>query len=341
MVGLILAVLLTGCSGLKIIGAYLKSQRCWSNSVAFSNLSCAPFSESRSCDGIGEVFFDDYDEPWRDENDSAEALFLAAVIDSKRPMLAGYFLDHYSRLGIKYENFLIVFNVESFSDNSNGVTYVKAELHKRRISFVLWVGTFSTGGKHVHMLHMVSTRTRASDWIVWAALDEFHAFPSAMPLFLRNLPRNTTVVHGVLVDRLSASGKLIPVKLGVSIHVQYPLKCRFTLELLGADPTKVIMTRGNVYVSEGNHFVPSLHYFREHGIFIIPSWVDQRSAAFGVWMDIAHFKWTAGAIDYLQSRVKSFREKNVSWWEESSNFVSFNGSLFHYCQSKLSEVSSS
>jgi hypothetical protein len=313
---------------------YERSFAIWKKLARYSNLSCAAFSTATSCDDFGEVSFAAYVEP-RKQHATQEKIFLAAVVDVKRPLLVQHFITHYKSLGVELADFLIVVNFQDVSEqNSRGAKTVKKSLERCNISFVSWTGPFTTGVKHVHLLHLVSTRVSTHDWIIWADSDEFHHFPMRVVDFVDLVGRNSsTAVRGYLVDRLAREGELHPIRAGQNIQVQFPLQCQITTRLLKGNIRKVVLTKGS-YVDAGHHAIPSWAYFSDRGTaHLLPPWLTQSRVSW--WNDsvyIAHYKWTAGAVEYLKSRMATYSERKLSWWPESSRLVHYNGSLLSFCK---------
>jgi hypothetical protein len=261
-------------------------------------------------------------------------IYLACVLDAKRPLLVDHFVRHYVHLGVPKSQFLFVLNVAA-ADAPNAVAVVVSALRRHQISFLRWTGTFTPGVKLLHLLHLVSARARATDWIVWADLDEFHHFPMPLDKFTADIDRNgSNVVQGNLVDRLTMSGALVAVKAGVNIGTQFPLQCRITHMLLNGDTRKTVLTRGSIYVDAGHHAVPPRAYFEERGMgHLLPPWVYQANARIAkLHVFVAHYKWTLGVQSYAKERAQNFQELGIGWWHESHRLATVKDiSLKKYC----------
>lgn len=309
--------------------AYDFSFATWALSDKFSNLSCSPFTAAGACEPLGQVVLQNYNPLPRN---ATRAIFLACVFDTKRPMLVEHFIKHYLQLGIEANNFLIVLN-EGGDGDSVAAGFVQSVLARFAIAFSVWRGPFSTGVKLVHLLHVLSTRVRASDWIVWADMDEFHHFPRKLPLFVAELALNgSDAVVGYLVDRLTMSGELVPIKPNVNIGAQFPMQCRITSSLLKGSTQKTILTRGTSMVDGGHHAVPPRQYFDERGCgHLIPAWATQRPRQYREQVYIAHYKWSLGVQAYARARADQFKQFGIDWWVESDRLANFNVSLKKFC----------
>ncbi len=76
---------------------------------------------------------------------------------------------------------------------------------------------------------------------------------------------------------------------------------------MGSDPRKVVAAKGHVPVSIGHHIAV--------GGIACPSKE--------LFVQVHHFKWTAGLADRLTERSRRLRENNISHWVESARFVKY------------------
>lgn len=289
----------------------------------FVNNSCAPITHVASCDDVGFVKLTHARVARASE---APAVFVAAVVDTMRPALVPHFVKHYIDLGVQAENFLIVLHMGA---DAVRAARVKSFLLASKIAFVEWWGEFTTGSKHFHLLHALSI-TRPSDFIVWADLDEFHEFGSV----LRSLDHAAVVnffrvnrcnaLSGNFVDRVASSGELAEIQPDVDIQLQFPLRCNVTTRLMRGGSRKTLLTSAALRTDGGHHAVPPKHYFEVRGMaYLLPSvpMHDRMPSVCHGLVKTAHFKWTAGALEYLTVRSQVFKAKNIPWWIESQRFL--------------------
>jgi hypothetical protein len=306
-------------------------------SVKFLNDSCAPITFPDSCDDVGFVKLA-YARVSRAVDDSP-AVFVAVVIDTSRRALLTHFLAHYTRLGVRKENFIIVLHVgESMSDDG---AYIKALLIKDGFPFVEWWGVFTTGAKAFHLLHALQI-THATDYIVWADLDEMHNFSPLLSSLGYDIvskyfkSNSCTAMRGKLIDRVAASGLLEVVREDVDLAIQFPLRCNLTSRVVKGTGFKTLLTAANIRTDGGHHLVPALSYFEVRGLsYLLPKPLVYRSRVCMRLAETSHYKWTEGAVEYLANRMKNFKEKNIPWWVESQRVLkqaSSEKSFVNFCR---------
>jgi hypothetical protein len=294
------------------------------NYPRFANNSCAPITHLASCDDVGFVKLQ---HAHLHRVHDAPTVFVAVVIDTMRPALVPHFVKHYMDLGVRAENFVIVVHMGTRATTNS--EQVKTYLIASNIAFVEWWGEFTTGGKIFHLLHALQI-SRASDFVVWADLDEFHEFDATLRSLDYVSVYNFFVVNGCntlaghFIDRVAPNGALAEIQPDVDLQLQFPLRCNVTQQLLNAGVRKTLLTSAALRADGGHHAVPGNRYFELRGMaYLLPniSPAERTSLVCRKRLRTSHFKWTAGTIEYLASRSKSFKERNIPWWKESQRLV--------------------
>lgn len=289
----------------------------------FANNSCAPITHLSSCDDVGFVRLA-HARVSRAVRD-APAVFVAVVMDTVRPALVPHFVKHYMGLGVRAEHFVVVVNMNDTADAQR----VKAFLIDAKLAFVEWWGEFTTGVKHFHLLHALSL-VRQGDFVVWADLDEFHEFGDLLPSldyksvagFFR--ANRCNALQGVLVDRVALNGELADFQSDVDIHLQFPLRCNLTHQLVYGEERKTLVTAASLVPDGGHHSVPSRLYFEERGMAYLlrnPIMQERSVRVCRGLVQSSHFKWSRGLMSYLTQRSSMFKAKHIPWWVESQRVV--------------------
>ncbi|MET9712309.1 hypothetical protein [Nocardiopsis alba] len=119
-----------------------------------------------------------------------------------------------------------------------------------------------------------------------------------------------TVVHGLMLDRVTATGRLDGWEGPPSreaLDAAHPLGGWVTHRLLPADPRKIVLARSNVTISSGNHRAPGHH--PAHGPVIV----------------VHHFKWRNGIETDLRRRITHFASET---WNETTPAVRHEAARF-------------
>ncbi|MFJ2771743.1 glycosyltransferase family 2 protein [Streptomyces sp. NPDC087300] len=222
---------------------------------------------------------------------------LIAVIGPVEPPLLAAWIRHYRRLGI--ERFLIAFHFPEHVP-----AHLRHELQDTsRELGVLPTGT-SHGPWHEHTNAQLrdALRHRAeAGWHLLADVDEFQQYPAPLHEVITQAEKSRhRVVGGLMLDRVSACGRLTNWRSEGGLDLAYPLGGHLTHRLLHGDPRKIVLARRDVTVASGNHRAPGHR----------PD-VDRLCA-------VHHFKWRSGVLDDLRRRIRHF---STGTWQEQTPAV--------------------
>ncbi|MFB7745640.1 glycosyltransferase family 2 protein [Streptomyces sp. NPDC056132] len=222
---------------------------------------------------------------------------LIAVIGPVEPPLLTAWVTHYRELGI--ERFLLAFH---FPD------HVPTGLRHEPNATVRELGIIptgcSTGPWHEHINTQLRDALRAAagpGWHLIADADEFQQY--AAPLHEITAHADHTrhkTVGGLLLDRISTSGRMTDWNPAQGLDRTYPLGGHLTHRLLHGDPRKIVLARHDIALASGNHRAPGHHPDPHH------------LAA------VHHFKWRSGILEDLRRRVSHF---SSGTWQEHTPAV--------------------
>ncbi|MFF1484568.1 glycosyltransferase family 2 protein [Streptomyces sp. NPDC058319] len=178
---------------------------------------------------------------------------LVAVIGPVEPPLLAAWIRHYRKLGI--ERFVIAFH---FPEHVPEIRRHHLQAAAREVG-VIPTHT-STGPWHEHTNGELrdALRHRAGPgWHLLADADEFHQYPGPLhQVIFRAEATGHRVVGGLMLDRVTASGRLTGWRPEGGLDLAYPLGGHLTHRLLQADPRKIVLARHDVTVASGNHRSP-------------------------------------------------------------------------------------
>jgi hypothetical protein len=162
--------------------------------------------------------------------------------------------------------------------------------------------TVGSWQRHQQELYECSRRCYPHDWFILADHDELHEYPEPVTEIVSRADHaGATHVSGLLVDRLSADGGLPAVADDEPLDTQFPLGSFVSFSLLGAVPSKVVLVKGAIKVSPGQHGAPHSQGL-EGGRWMVP---------------VQHFKWIADLPQRLRQRVPELREDGRGHYMES------------------------
>lgn len=146
----------------------------------------------------------------------------------------------------------------------------------------------------------------SNDWFILADQDELQVYGDDIFELVQYCERNGyDYVEGCLLDRVARDGALTPVDAQTPLEDQFPLGGFIGWPLLGAYPRKVVLSKGHLkltwgqHLSEGGHNVP----------------IDDQL------VQVHHFKWVDGLRDHLAARAQYRIERNHPYSEESLIFI--------------------
>jgi hypothetical protein len=155
---------------------------------------------------------------------------------------------------------------------------------------------------------LASMRNHPDDWWVLADQDELQHYSDALPPLLSYCDRKGyDQIRGAIVDRVDASGRLVAVDSSQSIWTQFPLGGLLSPVLCGGLQMKVVAAKGRVTITAGHH--------RSRSGTACPM-EDQ-------FVEVHHFKWTAGLVERQAHRAEAFRRNGVPHWMECARTVDY------------------
>ncbi|MFF9583180.1 glycosyltransferase family 2 protein [Streptomyces achromogenes] len=269
---------------------------------------------------------------------------LVAVIGSVEPPLLAAWVRYYRKLGI--ERFLIAFHFPEHVPETH-----RHELQSAAREMGIVPAHTSTGPWHEHTNGELrdALRHRAGPgWHLLADADEFHQYPGPLhQVILRAEETGHRVVGGLMLDRVTAGGRLSGWRPEGGLDLAYPLGGHLTHRLLRADPRKIVLAHHDVTVASGNHRSPghrpdpdrlcAVHHFKwREGV---RQDIERRAAhsADGTWQTtsaarlaearrlLAHLGKHGGAIDTSDPRF-AFRRVSLArlpanWLAEARGIV--------------------
>ena len=212
-----------------------------------------------------------------------------AIYDDAR--LLGPFLRHYDRRGIT--QFFI-------AAPPRFVSIIKDLMRDYRITLFegLDVSDSVLGGTAA-VTEMRRIHQQDDEWVVIVDLDEFVEFAPDIHHFLSTAGRDdANVVRGMMYDRFSTDGKLVELEQETDLPKRFPVKARFIEKVMHGCNHKGILVKGRLRAAGAHHVFEGEKLSSEV-------------------LEIAHFKWIAGAIDRLKSAIQLVKgEAGIPWHVE-------------------------
>jgi len=200
--------------------------------------------------------------------------------------LLSHFFSHYRGLGV--ESFYVIRHAESEEDPN--FKLIEEQTAAAGIDlFKTYIGPWDD------LLHgRLMTEAMAEhpdEWYIMADLDEFHRYDRPLGELLDLCDEGGyTHVCGCFVDRVAADGTL-PEVTSQPLWGRYPLGGAITSRLAYAPTLKIGLARGAMGTGGGHHGTP--------GSTGLPSTTS--------YIQVHHFKWTAGVVERLRLRVQRYR----------------------------------
>jgi hypothetical protein len=254
-------------------------------------------------------------------------LFVTIYDDAR---LLPHFLRHYSGLGIT-EFFVaigpgLVGAVSGFTGDYNITVFQGHDV---------WD---SPRGGNAAVTEMRRLHQLAKEWVVIVDLDEFVEFGPTIPeLIVLAESEAANAIKGIMYDRFSADGQLVPFGPDSDLRELYPVKARFMRAMGGFDEKRVLV-KGHLQAKAAHHIFAD----------------EQICSAV---LEIAHYKWNDCAMERLKLAYQDLTEKGISWayvykrmidhyernarfnWEEfDGELVSGNQRLWILAQQRDAEI---
>lgn len=214
--------------------------------------------------------------------------------------LLPHWLEHYTRLGA--DQILLVIGFTPAQNFLKGNQYA-GNILPRAISiarrYPATVFPFCYDEYHTIYTQYIRERVkeyagvRQDDWVLHADLDEFYEFPVPLRELIREMEdKNDWALHGRILDRVAADGSLAKVSPDRNIGEQFPIGCRLTGRVFGANTRKIMLCRGRVRVNAAHDNTFNARFQR------CPIGDQSQYIAH-------HFRWTDTLIPKLRSRLLS------------------------------------
>jgi Glycosyl transferase family 2 len=143
------------------------------------------------------------------------------------------------------------------------------------------------------------------EWALIADLDEFVVFDRSLAEIIASAEaEGANVVRGTLYDRFSASGETIDVAPDVDLGKQFPVRAKFTKDVLLGCDVKAVLVKGRLQGTPetGQHF-------------LLAEKVASRT------LEVDHYKWTGGVLDRLRDRCQALEALGIAWRVEHQRAI--------------------
>jgi hypothetical protein len=234
-------------------------------------------------------------------------LHLITTLDESRIEWLPQFLAHYRELGVERIHLSLHFEPRV-------TALVKRQRTEQAVALAAAFGVdlaavlvcvYDSYVLRTHHNQLQSQIPQASDWIVWADIDEFQIYPDRLPSLIDAAERSgIDYFGGLFVDRTTEDGSLPAFDPGRPIWSQFPRQSQITRDLTTACTEKVVCARSRVRLTPGNHAV-----------------CDQSLAGRQALVEVHHFKWDASVVPRLRRRLTPQWQERCYWWEESRDFL--------------------
>jgi hypothetical protein len=227
---------------------------------------------------------------------------LVTVVGGEVLMLP-HMLAHYRSLGI--EQIVIHVNAQSCDDPIIERVRRTASIYSATIASVNIVPWFQFLNP---LLYRQTLRHSSDAWFVIADQDELHEYPDSLSNIVAYCNQNNfDYVEGCFVDRVASDGILAEVEASVSLQEQFPLGACISGPILGAVINKVVLAKGSVKTSNGQHFAYS----------------GRGCPVSQLYVPVHHFKWASGLIPRLEDRVQTYTMVDDMTKIESERFIAY------------------
>ncbi|CAL6334700.1 unnamed protein product [Bathycoccus prasinos] len=233
--------------------------------------------------------------------------------DGFRPALLNFFVEHYAKLGIKYENMLFTIQISENSKASN-LRILVQKLESLDIYYDIHIGSWTSESLMFHQAHKLISCTTMKDWIVVADSDEFHEYPGKnLTTFVEYMDaKGYNFANGIFLDRVSANGSLLETYQIKDLFAEFPMGCRLHLKLSLGTPKKVMIFKGSLRINRGHHRLALCWFWQQRNQLYLSPWsscppkeVDTISPYPGR-LNVHHFKWMKGQFEASQFKASAY-----------------------------------
>ena len=214
-------------------------------------------------------------------------LFVCIYDDAR---LLPHFLRHYARLGVSE------FHIAA-------PQHLAAAIRRHEDSYKIVLGTDldvadSFMGGVAAVTEMRRRAGSEDEWIVIVDLDEFLELPVSVDEMSRRIEaEGANIARGIMYDRFAESGQPTGFDENSVLATLYPVKARFTKDVMGGVDFKGVILKGHLK-SQGAH-----HIFEEEKIY-------------SRILEISHYKWNDRSLDRVRSAHELLSTAEVKWaWQ--------------------------
>lgn len=256
--------------------------------------------------------------------------------------LLPHFIEHYLKLGIQKENFLLVLNYFKYPQKLHSAQRTLSHYGIKPLK--IWRGEYDSKQKWKYINELLCKYVNEKDWAIHPDFDEFHEYPDSIRNVIEDFEINKiNAIQGFLIDRISIDKKIKKIT-DEPIFSQFPIKTSLhnLMEIRGV---KLMMYKGYLRANRGSgqvHRIYSnivkypygnrplqrldrvkkvMYRPKRSEDFFIPKMEDIFSI--GIHFYVHHFKWTENVIEKLNNRIKRYKELDLNWWIESQNFLDY------------------
>ncbi len=219
---------------------------------------------------------------------------LISHISSATPApLLTYFIEHYQNSQV--DDFLIILH------KANGDSRLTEKiLSKYGITPAMCVTDYSAKLKNQRIIDIKSKYVSADDWVIYADVDEFQVYPTALKQLLTECDeRGYQSLPGSFIDRIAENGELKEIKENLTIWEQFPYMVDVSSEVTGAWNRKICVAKGSVPLDySGAHYrLYGCDYARDYKATYLDStnWPENT--------EIHHFKWDATLRSRIEQKI--------------------------------------
>jgi hypothetical protein len=135
------------------------------------------------------------------------------------------------------------------------------------------------------------------EWVLIVDLDEFIEFPRSIASITGAADRmGANVVRGIMIDRFARDGQPVTLTSHSNLSSLFPVKSRFTHEVMGGSDHKGVLVKGHLIPTAG----VAHHRFDNE-------WPATER------LEISHYKWIAGVLDRLKVSWLQVRSAGIKW----------------------------
>ena len=158
---------------------------------------------------------------------------------------------------------------------------------------------------------------KPNEWWIVSDDDEFHHYQNPLNDIIDKCEdENWKFVTGAFLDRVSEDGSLNRVERDVSIFGQFPLGGMFRFLVSKACPNKVVISKGDVQISSGQHYaIIDGKEVRIEGGSDTASGIDHPRRCDYMWefTQVHHFKWDESLKSRLEQIVDIDKKYTYGW----------------------------